>query len=89
MQVTGEQSSPAGTVITSQIVKSDGEPVHINYLMHQNGSGWRIADVYLNGTISELATRRSEFSSILQNQGINGLIAALNSKATSLGARAS
>jgi phospholipid transport system substrate-binding protein len=89
LQVTGEQPSPAGTVITSQIVESDGERTHINYLMHQSGSGWQIADVYLNGTISELATRRSEFSSILQSQGINGLIAALNNKATSLGARAS
>src|SRR5580704_15290992 len=89
LQVIGEQASPAGTIITSQIVKSDGEPVHINYLMHQSGGGWQIADVYLNGTISELATRRSEFSSILRTQGINGLIQVLNTKATALGARAS
>jgi phospholipid transport system substrate-binding protein len=68
--------------------QGNGEPVHINYLMHQSGNGWQIADVYLNGTITELATRRSEFSGILKAQGINGLIAALNSKATSLGARA-
>jgi phospholipid transport system substrate-binding protein len=80
LTVTGETSSPAGTVITSQIVKSDGEPVHINYLMRDN----KIADVYLNGTISELATRRSEFGSILQTQGINGLITALNNKAAAL-----
>jgi phospholipid transport system substrate-binding protein len=78
--VTGEQGSPAGTVITSQIVPSDGSAVHINYLMRDN----KIADVYLNGTISELATRRSEFSSILKTQGINGLITALNSKAAAL-----
>ena len=83
LTVTGEQNSPAGTVITSQIVASDGQPTHINYLMRND----KIADVYLNGTISELATRRSEFSGILKAQGINGLIAALNSKATSLGAR--
>ncbi|HXO03707.1 MAG TPA: ABC transporter substrate-binding protein [Stellaceae bacterium] len=84
LKVTGEQASPAGTVITSQIVKSDGEPVHINYLMRQNGGGWQIADVYLDGTISELATRRSEFGSILRTQGINGLITALNNKAAAL-----
>jgi phospholipid transport system substrate-binding protein len=84
LKVTGEQASPAGTVILSQIVSSDGDPVHINYLMRQNGGAWQIADVYLNGTISELATRRSEFSSILKTQGINGLIAALNSKAAAL-----
>jgi len=85
LKVTGETSSPAGALILSEIVKSDGEPVHINYLMRDN----KIADVYLNGTISELATRRSEFGSILKTQGINGLIAALNGKATSLGAAAS
>jgi phospholipid transport system substrate-binding protein len=84
LKVTGEQASPGGTVILSQIVKSDGEPVHINYLMRQNDGAWQIADVYLNGTISELATRRSEFGSILKTQGINGLITALNNKAAAL-----
>jgi phospholipid transport system substrate-binding protein len=84
LKVIGEQASPAGTVITSQIIKSTGEPVNINYLMRQNGGSWQIADVYLNGTISELATRRSEFSGILRSQGINGLITALNNKAAAL-----
>jgi phospholipid transport system substrate-binding protein len=89
LKVIGEQSSPGGTIITSQIVKSTGEPVNINYLVRQNGGGWQIADVYLNGTISELATRRSEFASILRTRGINGLIAMLNTKADVLSARAS
>jgi phospholipid transport system substrate-binding protein len=80
LKVTGEEASPGGTVILSQIIKSNGEPVHINYLIRDN----KIADVYLNGTISELATRRSEFGSILRAQGINGLISALNNKAAAL-----
>jgi phospholipid transport system substrate-binding protein len=80
LKVIGESTSPAGTVITSQIIKSNGEPVHVNYLMRDD----KIADVYLNGTISELATRRSEFGSILKAQGINGLITALNNKAAAL-----
>ncbi|HWD58587.1 MAG TPA: ABC transporter substrate-binding protein [Stellaceae bacterium] len=84
LKVTGEEASPAGTVILSQIVDSSGQPTHINYLMRQGGSGWQIADIYLDGTISELATRRSEFGSILKTQGINGLIQALNSKAAAL-----
>lgn len=80
LRVTGEEASPAGTVILSQIVGSDGQPTNINYLMRDN----KIADIYLDGTISELATRRSEFGSILRTQGINGLIQALNSKAAAL-----
>jgi phospholipid transport system substrate-binding protein len=89
LQVTGEQPSAGGTMITSQITKSNGEPVNINYLMRQNGGIWQIADVYLDGTISELATRRSEFASILRAQGIAGLIETLNTKANTLSARAS
>ena len=86
LRVIGEHASNGGSVILSEIVKSNGDPVHINYLIRQSGGNWQIADVYLNGTISELATRRSEFASILRYQGINGLIATLNGKAVSLGA---
>ena len=90
LQVTGEQPSSGGTVITSQIVKSNGQPVNINYLMRDSGGVWKIADVYLDGTISEMATRRSEFAAILRAQGITGLIQTLNAKANTLtGARAS
>jgi phospholipid transport system substrate-binding protein len=38
-------------------------------------------DIYLDGAISEVATRRSEFAAILKSQSIDGLIAALNRKA--------
>jgi phospholipid transport system substrate-binding protein len=86
LQVTGERPSSGGTIITSQIIKSNGEPVNLSYLMRNNGGVWQIADVYLDGTISELATRRSEFASILRTSGINGLIQTLNAKADSLSA---
>lgn len=86
LQVTGERPASGGTIITSQIVKSNGEPVNLSYLMRDNGGVWQIADVYLDGTISELATRRSEFASILRSSGINGLIQTLNAKADTLSA---
>jgi len=89
MQVTGERSSPNGTIITSQIVKSNGEPVNVNYLVRNNGGVWQIADVYVDGSISELATRRSEFASILRASGVNGLIQTLNTKASALTSRTS
>jgi phospholipid transport system substrate-binding protein len=84
LQVTGEQASTGGTIVTTQIVKSNGEPVSVNYLIRQNG---QIGDVYVDASISELATRRSEFASIMRSQGINGLIAMLNNKAATLAAR--
>ena len=65
----------------SQIIKASGEPVKVDYMMRHNGEAWLISDIYLDGAISEVATRRSEFSTILKNEGIDGLIAALNRKA--------
>ena len=56
-------------------------PVALDYVTRQAGDRWQVVDVYLTGTISELATRRSEFAAILKNEGIDGLIAALNRKA--------
>jgi phospholipid transport system substrate-binding protein len=84
LQVTDEQPAAAGVIVHSQIVKANGEPVKVDYLMHKNGDAWQISDVYLDGAISEVATRRSEFAAILRNEGIDGLIAALNRKADML-----
>ena len=81
LQVTGEQPNPAGVMVRSQIVKANGEPVKVDYMMRRNGDGWLISDIYLDGVISEVATRSSEFAAILKNDGIDGLIAALNRKA--------
>src|SRR6516225_1703459 len=81
LQVTGEQAAPSGVMVKSQIIKANGEPVKVDYMMHRNGEAWLISDVYLDGAISEVATRRSEFATILRNEGIDGLITALNRKA--------
>ena len=83
-EVVGEQARSADVFVDSRIVKASGEPVAIRYLMRQNGADWQINDVYLDGKISELATRRSEFSSVLRQQGIDGLISTLNRKADGL-----
>jgi len=82
--VTGEQPAPSGVMVRSQIIKADGEPVKVDYLMRRKGDTWLISDIYLDGAISEVATRRSEFSAILKNDGAEGLIAALNRKTDAL-----
>lgn len=83
-KVLGEQQIKHGTLIKTQIVKSNGEPVAINYVVHDNDIAWQIRDIYLSGTISELATHRSEFAATLRASGIDGLIDSLNKKADEL-----
>jgi phospholipid transport system substrate-binding protein len=60
--------------------QSNGEATRLDYLMRQDQGSWRISDVYLDGTISQLAVHRSEFHSILQREGVDGLVMALNRK---------
>jgi len=80
----GEQKIKRGTMVKTRIVKANGEPVSINFVLHDNDIAWQIRDVYLDSAISELATRRSEFSALLRAGGIDALIASLNKKADDL-----
>jgi phospholipid transport system substrate-binding protein len=85
LQVTGERPYNADVMVQTRIVKSDGETTTLNYLMRQNQGSWQISDVYLDGTISQLAVQRSEFYSILRRDGIDGLVMALTRKVDLLG----
>src|SRR5262245_24103623 len=80
----GEQKIKRGMMVKTRIIKANGEPVSINFVLHDNDIAWQIRDVYLDSAISELATRRSEFSALLRSGGIDALIASLNKKADDL-----
>jgi phospholipid transport system substrate-binding protein len=74
-------SSGGGEVVRTKLLQPGGRTVQINYLVR----GGRIIDVYLNGTISDLATRRDEFSSILSGGGgADALVKTLRERTDSL-----
>ena len=79
MQILRDVDRPNGDkIVKTQIVKSDGGTVPLNYLMRKSGNDWKVVDVYLNGTISELANRRAEFGAILKSGGPDALVSSLN-----------
>jgi phospholipid transport system substrate-binding protein len=86
LEVVGQQPSSSGVIVKTRIVKSNGEPVSVDYAMRQSDGVWLISDVYLDGTISQLATQRSEFGAILRREGFDGLITALQRKVKLLAA---
>jgi len=76
-----EQASKHGTVLVYSRLVSDSEAVQLNYrLRPTKEGGWRIIDVLLNGTVSELALRRSEYSSLIQREGFAALMSAINKR---------
>ncbi len=62
---TSPESRGGGEIVKTKLVQPGGRTVQINYLVR----GGRVIDVYLNGTVSDLATRRDEFASILAGGG--------------------
>lgn len=80
-EVLDTQDGPRGTLLVkTRIVKSDGEAVALSYLMRQYETHWRIIDVFLKGTISELAKNRSEYTAVIKREGFDSLIAKINAK---------
>ena len=80
-------SAGGGTIVETRLTPKTGAPVQLNYLVRPGKSGLRILDVYVNGTISELATRRSEFASVLNSSGAQGLYQMLETRSRDLAVR--
>jgi len=69
-----------GLLVTTELTRPKDPAVTLTYLMRDGDNGPQIVDVFLTGTISELATRRSEFSAVLQQGGYQALLTALENK---------
>ena len=85
-ELLGEEPAPRDTqVVLTRLVVPGDDDVILNYRLRKNSAGqWRIIDIYLKGTVSELALRRSDFSSILKNKGCGALVVAMNKKVAEL-----
>ena len=84
-ETLGEESAAHETrMVLTKIVDPEGDDVDLNYRMQEQDEGWRIIDVYFKGTVSELAMRRSEYSSVLKRDGFEALIAAVDQRIADL-----
>ncbi|MDH3596408.1 MAG: ABC transporter substrate-binding protein, partial [Rhodospirillales bacterium] len=80
-QVLGQEEGLHGTIlVVNHLIKSDGEPIAINYLMRQTEGRWRIVDVFLKAKYSELAIKRSEYTSVYKRDGFARLIEIMEAK---------
>ncbi len=77
---TNQEVRGGGEIVKTKLLQPGGRTVSINYLVR----GGRVIDVYLNGTISDLATRRDEFASIIASGGADALIKRLRDRTQSL-----
>jgi phospholipid transport system substrate-binding protein len=71
-------------MVRTHINRPTDSPVQLNYLMRNFDGTYRAVDIYLTGTISELASRRAEFTNILRDGGPDRLAADLNRRTAEL-----
>ena len=67
-------------LVRTYLVISKDEKIQIDYLFRNIDKEWKIFDVLLDGTISEIATKKSEFSSIIKENGISTLANSIKEK---------
>jgi phospholipid transport system substrate-binding protein len=87
-QYTGEQfhvlnARPNGAeaIVTSQILRTGGAPVQVDWYLVDGGGRFLITDVYVGG-ISMKVTQRDEFAAVIQRSGgrVAGLLAEMRQK---------
>jgi phospholipid transport system substrate-binding protein len=84
-EISGEEPSQNDTqVVHAKLVNPGGDDTELNYRLHDTASGPRIVDVYLKGTVSELALRRSDYTSVLERDGFDGLVTTVRTKVADL-----
>jgi phospholipid transport system substrate-binding protein len=75
------RAKPADTDVTVQVrvLQPGTQPVPIDYSMEKTSTGWKVYDVMVGG-VSLVANYRTEFSNVVRQSGIDGLIRDLATK---------
>jgi len=74
-----EETARGGVVVHAHLSVPDDKDVKFDYMLKEKGTSWRIINIIANG-VSDLALKRSEYTTILQREGFDALIAKINEK---------
>ena len=66
-------------LIRTQLVAPE-RTVQLDYRLHSSNGSWLIIDVIVDGSVSELALRRSQYAAVIKRDGVDGLLAKLEEK---------
>jgi phospholipid transport system substrate-binding protein len=74
-----EETARGGVVVYAHLSIPNDKDVKFEYHLKDKDKSWRIINIVANG-VSDLALKRSEYTSILQREGFDSLIAKINEK---------
>ena len=81
-----EPSANDTTLVRTRVIDPTRDSVDLTYRLHQVDGKWRVVDIYLKGTVSELALRRSDYTAVLERGGFEALLTTVRGKISALAA---
>jgi phospholipid transport system substrate-binding protein len=77
----GVEPAARGTIVVkTQLIQPNDNDVKFDYRLRSADNGWRVIDIQLQGTMSELAIRRGQYRSKIESDGFPGLVKALEER---------
>ena len=66
-------------VVKTVLVKSSGEQVQLDYILHQSSDEWRVINVIAQG-VSDLSLKRADYTSYLKKKSFDDFLSKINQK---------
>ena len=66
-------------LIQTQLIKSEGGRVRLDYVLHHDENQWRIINI-ITDAVSDLALKRADYTTFLKTKGFDAMIVKLNDK---------
>ena len=74
-----DETARGGVIVHSVLVLPEDKDVKFDYMLKKKGDNWRIINIIASG-VSDLALKRSEYTSVLKREGFEALIAKIQEK---------
>ncbi|MDD2759421.1 MAG: ABC transporter substrate-binding protein [Methylomonas sp.] len=77
--ISEEETGRGGVVVHTNLKIPGEKDVKFDYMMKKKDDGWQIINIIADG-VSDLALKRSDYTSVLSREGFDALIAKINEK---------
>lgn len=74
-----EEMKKERLLVKTELVKKNDTPVKLEYLVQQNAGKWYIISVIADG-VNDLALKRAEYATIINDKGFDNLVAEIEKK---------
>ena len=79
VEISREPMKRGRVLIKTELRRPDGDPVSLDYLLHEKQGKWYIISVSADG-VNDLSLKRAEYAAVIKEKGFNGLVKEISFK---------